>query len=330
MALGFVRFDADLHVRGILFNRLSGEGHYRLLKQAVERHTDLEVVGYLERDDSLSISERHLGLVTANNQVPDHLYARLADAIDKTVDLDRIQSLARSAVELEEVSAPYVSKSPDFAGTRVGVAQDEAFCFYYQDNLELLQAEGAELVPFSPLGDAALPDVQLLYLGGGYPEVHAERLRNNKRMRTAVREYATSGGAIYAECGGLMYLMEAIRDFNGKVYDMVGLFPGEAVMSRTSMTLGYRQVEIAKTCVIGEAGMKIRGHEFHYSTLSLRRTPEYSCATTDAAGDRRGQDGLLAGNVIALYTHLHFSSQPQLARALLHSARAASLKREDR
>jgi cobyrinic acid a,c-diamide synthase len=201
------------------------------------------------------------------------------------------------------------------------VAQDPAFCFYYADNLELLEAEGAELVKFSPMSDLVLPDVDMLYLGGGYPELHGKVLADNGSMRRAIRQFAERGGTIYAECGGMMYLTQAIRDFSGTSHEMVGLFPAEAVMQKSSMTLGYRTMSCSRHCILGDAGMTARGHEFHYSTLVPRGPLEYACALRDARGDSKGSDGLVMGNTLALYTHVHFASQPQLAGALVASAR---------
>ena len=171
--------------------------------------------------------------------------------------------------------------------------------------------------------------MELLYLGGGYPELHAEALARNHRMRAAIREFAQRGGPIYAECGGLMYLMEAIRDFDGKAHDMVGLFPGEAVMQRSGLVMGYRELEVTTPCVLGSPGLRARGHEFHYSCLKNHPSLEYACMVTDAMGRRKGQDGLVRGNVLALYTHLHFASQPQLARSLLACARESKVGRKE-
>jgi len=209
------------------------------------------------------------------------------------------------------------------------VAYDPAFCFYYPENLELLESAGASVIRFSPLHDQVLPDVELLYLGGGYPEVHAEALARNHRMRTAMREFALRGGAIYAECGGLMYLMEAIRDFDGKAHDMVGLFPGEAMMQRSGLVMGYRELEVNTPCVLGQPGLRARGHEFHYSCLKNHPSIDYACTVTDARGRQKGQDGLMRGNVLALYTHLHFASQPHLARSLLACARERKVGRKE-
>ena len=204
------------------------------------------------------------------------------------------------------------------------MAQDLAFCFYYPDNLELLEAEGAELVKFSPLNDQVLPDVDMLYLGGGYPELHGEALAGNVTMRTAIRKFAERGGTIYAECGGMMYLTQAIRDFDGTSHEMVGLFPAEAVMRKSGLTLGYRTVELSQDCILGASGTTARGHEFHYSTLVPKGRLDYACALRDARGESKGSDGLVVGNILALYTHLHFASQPQIAKSLVSAVRRTS------
>lgn len=320
MVSGYAKFDPALRVAGVLFNRVSREGHYKLLKEAVEQETDVVVVGYLRPDQAVTISDRHLGLVTAMEQGTGELYARLAKAAAETIDLDRVEVLARSCRELP-AAAPRLVTRCHGRTVRIGVAQDLAFCFYYPDNLELLEAEGVELVKFSPMNDQVLPDVDMLYLGGGYPELHGEVLARNVMMRTAIRQFAERGGTIYAECGGMMYLTQAIRDFAGISHEMVGLFPAEAVMQKPSLTLGYRTVELAQGCILGASGTTARGHEFHYSSLVPSGSLDYACALLDARGDSKGSDGLVAGNTVALYTHLHFASQPQMASALVASAR---------
>ncbi|TKB68318.1 MAG: cobyrinate a,c-diamide synthase [Nitrospira sp.] len=303
-----------------LFNRISSEGHYTLLKEAVEQETDVMVVGYLRPNPAVTISDRHLGLVMAMEQGTGELYDVLAKAAAETVDLDRVEALARSCSELP-VAAPQSVVRNHVRTVRIGVAQDQAFCFYYPDNLELLEAEGAELVKLSPLNDQVLPDVDMLYLGGGYPELHGERLAHNVTMRAAIRKFAERGGAIYAECGGMMYLTQAIRDFDGTSHEMVGLFAAEAIMRRPGLSLGYRTLELTASCILGEPGDIARGHEFHYSTLEPKGPLRYACTLTDAQGKPKGQDGLVMGNTLALYTHLHFASQPQVAHALVAFAR---------
>jgi cobyrinic acid a,c-diamide synthase len=325
MVSGYAKFDPALRVAGVLFNQVSSEGHYKLLKEAVEQETDVVAVGYLRPDQAVTISERHLGLMTAVEQGTGELYGLLAKAAAETVDLDRVEALARSCRELT-VAAPQPVARNHGRNVRIGVAQDLAFCFYYPDNLELLEAEGSELVRFSPMNDQVLPDVDMLYLGGGYPELHGEVLTGNVTMRAAIREFAERGGTIYAECGGMMYLTQAIRDFAGTSHEMVGLFPAEAVMQKPGLTLGYRTVELSQGCILGASGTTARGHEFHYSTLVPKGRLNYACALRDAQGDSKGSDGLVLGNTLALYTHIHFASQPQLAITLVASARGTRME----
>ncbi len=320
MVSGYTRFDPTLRVVGVLFNRVSSEGHYKLLKAAVEQETDVAAVGYLCPDPELTITDRHLGLTMAQEQHDQSLYHRLAKAALETVDLDRIESLANSCTPLPSASKLVMQRRPKTI--RIGIAHDSAFCFYYQDNLELLEAAGGELVAFSPLHDAKLPDdLGMLYLGGGYPELHGTALAANRPMKSAIKRFGERGGTIYAECGGMMYLTEEIRDFSGIAHEMVGLFPAEATMQRTHMTLGYRSVTLSQSCIIGTAGLVGRGHEFHYSTITPNGPLVHACALTDAQGEPKGCDGMVANKTLGLYTHLHFGSQPQFAEALIDSIR---------
>jgi cobyrinic acid a,c-diamide synthase len=325
MVKGFTDFDPGVRVAGVLFNRVGSESHYRLLREAVEQQANVAVMGYVRPDKEATIPERHLGLVTAIEEGSSRLYHRLGQAAAETIDLDRLEVLARSAGALPvhapaSMATPYQGRS-----IRIGIARDPAFCFYYPDNLDLLEAQGAELIPFSPIEDRALPLVDMLYLGGGYPELHAGALAANLPMQQAVRAFAERGGTVFAECGGMMYLTKAIRDLNGRAHGMVGLFQAEAVMQNALFTLGYRTVELARSCVLGEAGMTARGHEFHYSTLVPTGELEYACRLSDARGESRGPDGLVMNRTVALYTHLHFAGCPDVAQSLVESARRSLL-----
>lgn len=319
MVAGYTRFDSAVHVAGVLFNRVSSESHYKLLKTAVENATNVMALGYLCPDPELIITGRHLGLIMAHEQRDRRLYHRLAKAALDTVDLDRIEALASSHGPLVHTVGPIAHRR--LKTVRIGVAQDQAFCFYYADNLELLAAEGGELVVFSPLHDAKLPDdLGMLYLGGGYPELHGPALAANRLMKSAIKQFGEQGGTIYAECGGMMYLTQGLRDFDSRLHEMVGLFAAEATMQRSRMTVGYRSLEVAQSSVIGPAGLTARGHEFHYSTISPKATLAYACKLTDAEGKSKGRDGMCILNTLGLYTHLHFGSQPTCATALVDSA----------
>lgn len=323
MASGFAKFDPTVRVAGILFNRVRSEGHFRLLRDAVEAETDLMVVGYLRPDDCFTIQDRHLGLRTAIEQGACDLYDRLARSATDTIDVERVATLARSAGAFpgEHLSVTKPAATPQ--EVRVGVAYDAAFCFYYHDNLEMLKASGAELVMFSPLRDANPPDVNLLYLGGGYPELYGEALAANVAMRSAIRAFSERGGAIYAECGGLMYLAQAIRDLAGRRHAMVGVLSAEAVMRKQGMTLGYRTLRLTQPCLLGPEGTVLRGHEFHYSQLEPTGELQYVCALSDAEGKPVGSDGVMRRNTLALYSHQHFASCPEVVGHLLEAARRA-------
>ncbi|HBP86549.1 MAG: cobyrinate a,c-diamide synthase [Nitrospira sp.] len=332
MVYGYATFDSSLTIAGVIFNRIKSEGHYQLLKEAVEKETHIPVVGYLRPDSEVTIPDRHLGLRTALEGSETGLYTKLGQLGSETIDLARVERLAQASPDLP-ITNSGAPKQPFKLVTRsvkIGVAYDPAFCFYYRDNLTLLKDSGGELVRFSPINDPSLPDVDLVYLGGGYPEIYAEALQRNRSMRQSIQAFFARGGVIYAECGGLMYLAKTLRDFDGTVYDMVGVIPAETAMSRTKMTLGYRELTLTRRGPLGEQGVRIRGHEFHYSTLQPKGDLDYLGHLTDAQGRDRGGDGITVGNVIALYTHLHFSSHPHVPLALVEAARVEPATRGNR
>ena len=326
MVSGYTQFDRELWVAGVIFNRVKSEGHYHMLKEAVEKETNVTVVGYFRPDSELTIQDRHLGLKTALEQGLTDFYDSLGRAASETLDLDAIEQIARSSPQLPGVRIGYPGHAPERSGKKIkiGVAYDPAFCFYYPDNLELLQKSGGELILFSPMSNPSLPEVDLLYLGGGYPELYAEALERNVQMREMIRTFAERGGPIYAECGGLMYLTKRLEDFGGREYDMAGVFPAKTVCKSDTMTLGYREVTMTEDCLLGKEGTKVRGHEFHHSTLVPQGELRYVGSTKDAQDRDRGQDGLTQANVLALYTHLHFLPHPAIASNLVQTAREYS------
>jgi cobyrinic acid a,c-diamide synthase len=197
------------------------------------------------------------------------------------------------------------------------VARDAAFCFYYQDNLDLLEQAGAALVPFSPLSDAELPpDLDLIYLGGGYPELHAERLAGNVEMVEGVRAYHRRGGRMYAECGGLMYCSRELIDADGRAFPMLGLLPLRTVMQKRFAALGYVTWRAGGATLLGPAGTEVRGHEFHYSRLEALG-PLQPAARLQHDGEAAKPDGFTEGGLLAGYAHLHFASNPGAAAALV-------------
>jgi cobyrinic acid a,c-diamide synthase len=314
---GFATLDPEVRVAGVICNRVAGPRHYDYLAPAIGKHTTALPLGWLPHRPEWTIPERHLGLVTTEDlAVPSDRWQRLGEALAETVDLDRLLELASGA--LRSPRAP----REDYAGRagprrRVAVARDAAFCFYYPDNLELLADAGGEVVFFSPLANATLPPgTELLYLGGGYPELHAARLAENQSLRESIRHYHAQGGAIYAECGGLMYACRELVDLAGQTHPMLDLLPARTVMQSRRAALGYVRLRTVRPSLLGPVGTIARGHEFHYSRLEPLGPLTYAAELEDSRGDVR-PDGLVAGNLWAAYAHLHFGSNPALAGALL-------------
>jgi cobyrinic acid a,c-diamide synthase len=319
LVLGFASFDPGLPLTGVVFNRLGGATHLKYLKQALGRLDNLKCFGGLPRDQELAIPERHLGLVTAGDHPLNADYlGRLADLVEAHLDLD---GLLRVLPKLEVLEEPPGAPRP--AAVRLGVAQDRAFCFYYPENLEWLAHYGAELVPFSPLKDPHLPEaLHGLYLGGGYPELFARQLAENQAMRRAIREQGEAGLPIYAECGGLMYLSEEILEVEGRSHPMVGLLPLKVRMLPRLKSLGYREITLGADSLIGPAGTRARGHEFHYSEIVSEPVDlhRHYRVTPRQAGEP-GPEGYGYKNILASYVHLHFGSNPQVARHLVAGCR---------
>ncbi len=326
VVLGFERFDPELNLGGVIFNRVAGEAHYRWLLQSLAGSCRSIPLGFLPRRESLALPERHLGLVTAAEQgLAREFLEELVEVVEKSVNLARLLSLARSSVSPAARAAgrPEVMRTTIPIRARIGVACDRAFQFYYPANFDLLRAAGAELVFWSPLQDCDLPEVDALYFGGGYPEVYAGKLSSNRAMLKAVKEFASSGRPIYAECGGLMYLAEALEDEAGDLHPMVGLLPTTVRMKPKRLTLGYAEVEITRETPLGPAGAILRGHEFHASRMEeVPLSVPRAYTVRMRRGDGPRAEGYLVGNALMSYVHVHFESHPAVAEYLVASCRA--------
>lgn len=322
LALGYQRFDPALRLAGFILNRAGSASHAEGCAAAIGAATGLPTPGWLPKGSQLHIPERHLGLIpTGERGTLDELIARAADAIETGFDLAQIVELAgRKSGE----SSPSQESEPCAVAVhaaerpRLAVARDEAFSFYYPDNLEPLEAAGAEIVFFSPLRDGALPaGADGLYLGGGFPEVYAEQLSRNRAMLRAIRTFHEAGHPIYAECGGFMLLTEALVDLDGKRWPMAGLILGEMQMGQKLAGLGYRVATARGDNLLVRAGESVRGHEFHYSTWVQPREmtePKHAWTLrrrTEAQESR--PDGYASGNLLASYVHVHFGQDAALA-----------------
>jgi cobyrinic acid a,c-diamide synthase len=318
LARGFAAFDPEVAVAGVIANRIGSRGHLELLRKATAG--DPPVLGGLPKEPALAFPERHLGLRTADRAaVPDEQFAAWGERVAEWLDVDAIVALARRAPPLappepagEPIAVPAAGRR-----CRIGLALDEAFHFYYDDNLRRLEQLGAELVRFSPVHDVRLPDVDGLYLGGGYPEVHAAALAANQTMRGDVAAFAAAGRPIYAECGGLMYLTTAIHTLDGQHHAMVGILPGHVEMRDKLVALGYVEVETQEPTLLGGPGLRFRGHQFRYSELQLTAEVDQVYTLRRRRGGEVTREGYRIGATLASYVHAHWASNPLAARGLV-------------
>jgi cobyrinic acid a,c-diamide synthase len=324
---GFAELEPAVRVAAVLCNRVAGPRHYQHLEPAIRRHTRVEPAGWLPRRADWHIPERHLGLVTQGDlcdtaRVLD--LEQLAAAFEATVNVDMLLQLGGSChfKGVLEVAGG-TGLPPTARRARIAVARDAAFCFYYQDNLDLLEAAGAELVFFSPVHDECLPDnSDGVYLGGGYPELHADGLAANRGMIADLRHFHRGGGVIYAECGGLMYCGRELVDGAGRTYPMLDLLPARTHMQQRLAALGYVTWRAGRETILGPAGTGVHGHEFHYSRLEPLG-PLNPFARLEREGEDARPDGFVEDGLLAGYAHLHFASNPGALAALAAACRKA-------
>lgn len=324
---GFERFDRDLRFAGVLFNRIGSPRHLDYLRDAMDGHVAMPVLGGLMRNTEISIPERHLGLKMAEeHDLSDPLRKKQAAMILDQMDLNAwVAALPTLSPSPEDhhflLSSDPQPSSPE--SVRIGVARDAAFCFYYADNLELLEAAGARLVFFSPLSDGRLPEnLGGLYLGGGYPELYARTLSENRSLVQEIRHLSQMGMPIYGECGGFMYLCEKMGNMDGEMFPMTGCLPFSTRMLDRLRTLGYREVTLSRSTLLGPAGQVMRGHEFHYSTLVPdAKVSDGAYTLTDRSGITTGVEGFTVDQTLGSYVHLHFKSCPEAAENFVAAAR---------
>lgn len=297
---GFETLDPEVELAGVILNRVGSKRHLNLVRESIGHHCRTEILGYLPKALDFEIPSRHLGLrMGEEGPIGSAAISELAAVVKEHVDLRRLVELAATSR-----ARPQVDLSPAPSPTvRIGVARDAAFCFYYEDNLDLLRAAGAELVSFSPLKDRVLPeDITGLYLGGGYPELFAGELSGNSTMRRSIHDFVQQDRPVYAECGGFMYLTEGIFDNDGQMREMAGVFPVKATMQKKRAALGYREVTLQRDFYFGHAGSTLRGHEFHYSTID--EMPDHIERLYKVNNDT--YEGYRYKKVLGSYMHLHF------------------------
>lgn len=303
VAQGFVNFRNDVEIAGVILNRVGSDSHATLIADAC-RAIDLPILGAVPRDAALALPDRHLGLVQAGERSDlEGFLDRAAAAVGGAIDIDALRARARPFVAATPPTAP--APAPHLLGQRIAVASDIAFAFTYPHMLTAWAAEGAEILPFSPLADEA-PDAHAdaVFLPGGYPELHAGRLAANENFMSGLRAMAARDIAIYGECGGYMVLGDGLTDADGARHAMAGLLPLETSFAHRRLSLGYRTARLNEAGILGAAGTTYRGHAFHYATIVAEDQGRRLFGTLDSRGNDLGPAGLIRDTVQGSFVHL--------------------------
>jgi cobyrinic acid a,c-diamide synthase len=341
---GLIRFDPEVMIKGVVLNRVAGSRHERILRDNIEHYCGIPVLGAIPKLASQIFPERHMGLVPT----PEHGWAgKSIDAAARIavqhIDLEAIYRLIQDLPQLKSVSGskppktsrrkPAIKSKIRMTGTgpdkpKIGIIKDSAFQFYYPENLDALTAAGAETVFISPLSGKTLPELDALYIGGGFPETHARQLSANKSFRKELKELAEDGLPIYAECGGLMYLGEELV-LEKKTFPMVGVLPVVFDFYPRPQGHGYTLVTVVNENPFYAVGTEIRGHEFHYSRVLKWSGDENDLVfrMQRGVGITKNKDGICYKKVLATYTHIHALGTPQWTQGLVRNALAYRKKK---
>ena len=323
MVKGYQLFQTDIKIAGVILNYVSGRRHEEKLREAVEQHCGIPVVGSIPRDSDLLIAERHLGLIPSpESDEAMSLVERIGKKLEPHLDLDRILAIAKEFSPSRPVPFPSGERNEEREGqlikAKIGIMRDRAFNFYYPENLEALVNEGAELVFINSFMDR-LPEVDGLYFGGGFPEFFLEDLEKNSELREDIAKAIEDGLPVYAECAGLMYLCRSIH-WQGRSYEMVGIIPAEVELSEKPEGHGYMIVEVIDENPLFPIGLTLRGHEFHHSSLSRPGDLRFAYQVKRGQGIHQQQDGTVYKNLFASYIHLHALGTPEWARGFVSLA----------
>lgn len=322
---GYANLPGGIPLAGVILNRVGSAYHLKILTEAIEEKTGIPVLGGIMREHDLQMPERHLGLVpSVESKKLNEILEMLTERVVQGVDVEKIIHLAHSAPYLKANRNIFAIESGE--PVRLGIVKDSAFNFYYQDGLDLLTAMGAELVYCSALDDESLPpQLDGIYIGGGFPEMFIEQLANNHTFMSDLRHRVTEGLPIFAECGGLMYLCRTIKDFAGREFNGVGIIPAHCQMQKKLVALGYARAKAMRDNILVNEGAELRGHEFHYSCISgSDLSPGFYLRKLE--GDNGHVDGHAYKNILATYLHVHFAGLPDAARGFLKSC---ALYRQD-
>ena len=316
IALGFREYDKDVKLSGVILNRIGSDNHRNIIESALNE-IGIKSLGAIKRDNKLITPERHLGLLPTTENETKELIENIGNAINAQVQIDELIEIANTASVLnfnytEDLSIQQASR------IKIAIAKDEAFNFYYPESLRLLEQLGAEIITFSPLHDEIIPKADGLIIGGGFPEMFAIQLEANTSMRQSIKNAAHNGLPIFAECGGYMYMMNELIDFNGKAYKMVGVIDNSAKMNDRLQMVGYVEAELLNVCVLGKAGDIFHAHEFHFSNeVNDSGQNAFNCVRIH--NNSHYYSGFVSDNVVASYLHIHFAGCVEAARHFVES-----------
>jgi cobyrinic acid a,c-diamide synthase len=330
VALGVRQLDPQLDLIGVILNNVPSDYRRRVVEDAVWSWAHLPVLGALPRLPNVQIPEVRAGLLPlSQNQNVDPALDALTSAVERHCDIALIERLMARARPVHPAARAPVRSAPG-APVRVGVAFDDAFCFYYAENLELLEEAGAQVVTFSPLEDRSLPrELDAIYMGGGVSEMLVPRLAGNHSFIESVRRAHARRVPVYAECGGLMYCARTLHTSDGNVHDMAALVPFDIALEAGLLHTGYRELRIASDGILGDAGATLRGHEFHFARLVAGlQAGAHAYSVHDVEGEPLGCEGWSTPTMLASFVHLHFGQEPRLAERLIAAARAGVLRRQ--
>ncbi len=342
VVLGYREFDRNVNIAGCIVNQVAGVSHYRIIKDSIEQKSGVKVLGYLPKNLSFALPERHLGLTPIQEVNTRKMYAGIAKTVEKFIDIDMVVKIGKGAPALPDfkktIFITNVSDKPSSfllrgisskqkrSGKKVtiAIARDKSFHFYYQDNLDILEHFGARLRFFSPLNSKTLPGGACgVYIGGGFPEMFAKELASNRALLKELKNRSLQGMPIYAECGGLMYLMKELETLDKKVFSMAGIFPGRIQMGNKLRMFGYYDIKAMRDNIISKRGFTAKGHLFHWS-YAIRMPKEALCAFQLRKGGKTFPDGYMKDNTLVSYVHLHFGSNPAWAKRFVEQCKGGS------
>lgn len=309
---GYHTLYEKINIAGVIANNVGSKEHKKILEETLKKHNLPPLIGILPKNKAFELSERHLGLTPDfETEKQEEWFNEIAEIVAENIDLNRLLKISETVKSnFNETKEKYFDNK-----LRLGIAYDEAFHFYYRDNLDLFEKHGFKLIKFSPLNDKKLSDnIDCLYFGGGFPEMFVEKLSANKSMINSVKKFAENDGVIFAECGGYMYLIENFINDSKHVFSMCGLLKGNAVMTNSLQNFGYKEVLLDKNCIFGEKGTEIKGHEFHWSKINFANLENNLFLVKGPRAENWNKSGQIYKNVFGSYIHLHFSSNQKIVK----------------